>query len=99
MKNPAALTFDTPADMTKYAMDGMASMEGMGPGLHLHIVLDGGTTLMPNGDQVTPAGSHRYKYALPSWSAGPHTVKVYWADNKTHAARGTVQTVTFTCSP
>lgn len=99
VKNPVTLTFDTPADMTKYTMGGMAPMEGMGPGLHFHILVDGGTTLMPNGDQVTQAGSHRYKYTLPSLSAGSHTVKVYWADNKTHAARGPVQTVTFSCSP
>ncbi len=98
VKNPVALTFDTPADMMKYTMGGMASMEGMGSGLHFHVVVDGGTMLMPNGDQVTKAGDHRYKYALPNLSAGLHTVKVYWADNKTHAARGPVQTVTFTCS-
>lgn len=98
VKNPVTLTFDTPADMTKYTMGGMASMEGMGPGVHLHLVVDGGTTLMPNGDQVTKAGDHRYKYALPSLSAGSHTVRAFWADNKTHAARGPVQTVSFTCS-
>jgi hypothetical protein len=53
---------------------------------------------MPTGEQVTKAGEHRYKYALPTLSAGSHTVKAFWADNKTHAARGSVQSVTFTCS-
>ena len=98
VRNPVALMFETPADMTQYTMGGMASMEGMGPGLHLHIIVDGATTLMPNGEQVTKVGDHRYRYALPRLSAGSHTVKVFWADNKTHAARGPVQAVSFACS-
>jgi methionine-rich copper-binding protein CopC len=97
VKNPVTLKFDTPADMMKFTMGGMASMEGMGSGLHLHIVVDG-TTLMPTGEQVTPIGNHRYTYALPRLRAGSHTLKVYWADNKTHGAQGPVHTSAFTCS-
>jgi methionine-rich copper-binding protein CopC len=97
VKNPVALTFDTPTDMKKFTMGGMASMEGMGSGLHLHIVVDG-TALMPTGEQVISIGNHRYTYALPRLRAGSHTIKVYWADNKTHDARGPVHTSAFTCT-
>jgi hypothetical protein len=89
------LTLETPADVTQYTMGGMAAMEGMGPGVHLHIVVDTATTLMPTGDQVATVADHRYRYTLPSLSAGSHMVKVFWADNKTHAARGPVQTVRY----
>lgn len=97
VKNPVVLTFETRADMAKYTMGGMASMEGMGTGVHLHIIVDGATTLMPTGEQVTPAGRHTYKVTLPSLSAGSHTMRVFWGDNKTHAARGPVQAVSFAC--
>ncbi|HYM90095.1 MAG TPA: hypothetical protein VEW91_00500, partial [bacterium] len=76
---------------------GMGSTGGMDSGVHLHIVLDG-ATLMPSKDQLTAGKPHQYKYTLPTLKAGPHTMKVYWADNKTHDARGPIHAAAFTCS-
>jgi len=98
--NPVTLVIETPGDMKTMTMGSMASMSNMGsmsgttPGVHLHIVTDGATA-MPSADQLTKVGENRYKYSLPLLPAGAHTVKVYWADNKTHAVRGALQTVTF----
>lgn len=96
VKNPVAIVIQTPGDIKKLTMGGMSSMGGMaGPGVHLHIIVDS-VTIMPRSDQLTAMGNHRYRYLLAPLSRGTHTVKVFWADNKTHDAVGPVHTATFT---
>jgi copper resistance protein C len=96
LKNPVAVVIETPADIKAMTMGGMGQMSGMsGPGAHLHILVDGVVT-MPSSDQLTPVGNHRYQYALAPLSAGTHTIKVFWADNKTHQAIGPVHAATCT---
>ncbi len=51
---------------------------------------------MPAAAQLTKIGPSGYKYALPKLGAGAHTIKVFWADNKTHTPKGAVQTVRIT---
>jgi copper resistance protein C len=101
VKNPVAVVIQTPGDIKALTMGGM-NMSGMGstkgPAVHLHILVDGVTT-MPSSDQLTPAGTHRYQYLLAPLSRGAHTVKVFWADNKTHEAVGPVHAATFTVAP
>ena len=99
VKNPVTIIVETPGDMKSLTMGGGGQMSGMGnmggPGVHLHIVVDGVAT-MPTSDQLTAAGSQRYQYVLAPLSPGPHTVKVFWADNKTHGPMGPVHGATFT---
>jgi hypothetical protein len=59
----------------------MGTMSGMGPHVPLHIVVDG-SGYMPTAGQLTKVGPSRYAYRLQTTSAGTHTVKVYWADNR-----------------
>lgn len=98
-KNPVALVIETPGDIKQMTMGGTGHMSGMsgmaGPGVHLHILVDGVVT-MPTSDQLTFLGNHRYQCTLAPLSAGSHTVKVFWADNKTHQAIGPVQAATCT---
>ena len=90
--NPVALVIETPGNIDELTMGGsMSSMSGMA-GTHLHILADA-TTFMPAASQLTKIGPSRYKYTLPKLGAGAHTIKVFWADNKTHAPQGAVQTV------
>jgi methionine-rich copper-binding protein CopC len=96
VKNPVAVVIETPGDIKTLTMDGMGGMGGMsGPKVHLHIMVDG-VANMPSSDQLTAAGNHRYQYMLAPLSRGTHTVKVFWADNKTHDAVGPLHAVTFT---
>lgn len=100
VKNPVVLVIETPADMSQLTMGkSMAPMSGMAsarPPVHLHVIVDG-KTFMPATDQVKKVGPSRYQYAVPgTLAAGTHTVKVLWADDKTHETIGTPQTVTFT---
>jgi methionine-rich copper-binding protein CopC len=99
MKNPVDVVIETPGDIKQLTMGGMGQMSGMsgmaGPGVHLHILVDGVAT-MPASDQLTALSNHRYQYTLAPLSAGTHTVKVFWADNKTHQAMSAVQTATCT---
>jgi methionine-rich copper-binding protein CopC len=105
VKNPVAVVIETPGDMSRLTMGGtMAPMSGMtgmsgtaaaGPHVHLHIVVDG-TVYMPAGSQLTKAGPGRYRYVLPRLKAGMHTVRVFWADDTTHAPAGNVDTATYT---
>ena len=102
VKNPVAVVIETSADISQVTMgSGMSSMSGMGSGhgmaapVHLHIIVDG-TAYMPAVAQMTKVGPSRYQYNLPKLAAGAHTMKVFWADNKTHAPSGAVQTVTYT---
>lgn len=95
--NPVAIVVETPGDMKKLTMGGAGQMSGMGtmagPGVHLHILVDGVAT-MPSSDQLTALGNHRYQYTLALLSPGTHTVKVFWADNKTHQPIGPVHAAT-----
>jgi methionine-rich copper-binding protein CopC len=91
VKAPVALLIDTPADISQFTMgDSMGTMSGMGPHVHLHMVVDG-SAYMPTAGQLTKVGPARYAYRLQTTSAGAHTVKVYWADNKTHEPTGMVK--------
>ncbi len=99
VKNPVAIVVQTPGDIKSLTMGGTGHMSGMGSmggqGVHLHIIVDGVVT-MPTSDQLTAAGSQRYQYVLAPLSSGTHTVKVFWADNKTHEPMGPVHAATFT---
>ena len=88
--------------MAHLATGGMSmdtgSMSGMGPGVHLHIVIDD-HLLMPTASQLVKVGTDRYRYTFGPLSPGPHTIKAYWAANKTHKPVGAIQTVTCTVIP
>ncbi len=98
LKNPVTLVVETPGDISQLTMGGsMGSMSGMGsmssmePQVHLHIIADN-MTIMPTAKQLTKVGVNRYQLQLPTMSPGTHTIKVYWADNKTHEPAGAVLT-------
>ncbi len=98
--NPVALVIETPGDIKKLTTGGteMSGMSSMGAGdapVHLHILVDG-VTSMPSSDQLKALGNNRYQYTLAPLSSGPHTIKVFWADNKTHQPAGPVRTATCT---
>lgn len=99
VRNPVSVVLETTGDMTQLTMGGknMSSMGGMsmGPSVHLHIVVDG-QLLMPAASQLVSAGKDRYRYTFGPLSSGPHSIKVYWADNATHLPVGPVHTVTCT---
>jgi methionine-rich copper-binding protein CopC len=92
IKNPAVLVIETSGDISQMTMGGdMAHMSGMGSQVHLHINVDS-MMIMPTAKQLTKVGPNRYEFRLPSMSPGTHTIKVYWADDKTHTPAGHVQT-------
>ncbi len=92
VKNPVALVVETPGDLDHLTMGGgMAGMSGMDSGIHLHILVDS-LVFMPPASKLTKVGPSRYQYVIGPLSAGMHTIKVFWADNKTHAAVGPVHT-------
>jgi len=107
VKNPVAVVIETPGDISQLTMGramapmpgmsggGMSGGTGMGPRVHLHIVVDG-TAYMPAADQLTKVGPGRYQYLLPKLAAGVHTIKVFWADNSTHAPDSAVESTTCT---
>src|SRR5579883_32293 len=84
LHNPVSVVIETPSDISLVTM-GPKMMSG--PGVHLHIVVDG-VVNMPASDQLTPAGAHRYAYELAPLKPGRHTIEVFWADNHTHAIVG-----------
>ncbi len=93
VKNPAVLVIETPGDISRMTMgNSMAGMSGMGSQVHLHINVDS-MMIMPTAKQLTKVGPNRYELPLPSMSPGTHTIKVYWANDKTHTPAGHVQTV------
>ena len=100
VKNPVAVIIESPGDVRKLTMSGQMSSPGAMTEnkVHLHIMVDGVTT-MPSSDQLTNAGPHKYRYVLAPLSPGKHTVKVFWADNRTHEAIGPVHAATFTVTP
>lgn len=92
VKNPVAVVVETPGDIDHLTMGGgMAGMSGMDSGIHLHILVDS-LVFMPPASKLTKVGPSRYQYVIGPLPAGTHTIKVYWADNKTHAAVGPVHT-------
>jgi hypothetical protein len=99
VRNPVSVVVETTGDMAQLTMganmNSMGSMSGMGPSVHLHIVVDG-HVLMPAASQLVSAGKDRYRYTFGHLSSGPHTIKVFWADNKTHNTVGSVHTVACT---
>lgn len=102
LKNPVAIVIETPGDISQLTMgqtmapmSGMSGAGSMGRHVHLHILVDG-TVYMPSSSQLTKVGPDRYQYVLPKLAAGAHTVKVFWADNSTHAPAGGVETATCT---
>ena len=98
VKNPVSLVLETTGDLAKLTMgEGMnvGGAGGMGPSVHLHMVVDT-HILMPVVSQFANAGKNRYRYTLSRLSSGQHTIKVYWADDKTHESVGPIHTVTFT---
>ncbi|HLN12004.1 MAG TPA: hypothetical protein VK587_02380 [bacterium] len=99
VRNPVSVVLETTGDMAQLtmgaSMNNMGSLSGMGPSVHLHIVVDG-HVLMPAASQLVSAGQDRYRYTFGHLSSGPHTIKVFWADNKTHNTVGPVHTVTCT---
>jgi methionine-rich copper-binding protein CopC len=91
VKNPVSLIIETPGDITQMTTGGhMADMSGMGSQAHLHINVDS-MMIMPMAKQLTKVGPNRYAFAVPPMSPGTHTIKVYWADDKTHTLAGHVQ--------
>ena len=102
VKNPVALVVETPGDISQLtmggnmgSMGGMGSMSNMGSQVHLHVLADS-VVIMPTAKQLTKVGPNRYQLQLPTMSPGTHTIKVYWADNKTHEPVSAVQTATCT---
>jgi copper resistance protein C len=100
LKNPVVLLIETTGDMSRLtvgkSMAPMSGMASMGPQVHLHIAVDG-KMFMPATDQLKKVGPSRYEYSVPGrLAAGTHTIRVFWADDKTHEMAGIAQTVTFT---
>jgi hypothetical protein len=99
LSNSVLVVIETSGDMSQLTMGGMSNMSNMGnmdmgPQVHLHVV--DGTVLIPSAKQMVKAAQDRYQFRLPSLRAGSHTIKVYWADNKTHTPVGMIQTITCT---
>lgn len=92
VKNPVALLVETPGDIDHLTMgNSPAGMSGMDSGIHLHILVDS-LVFMPSASKLTKVGPSRYQYVIGPLSTGMHTIKVFWADNKTHEAVGPVHT-------
>jgi hypothetical protein len=88
VKNPVVVVFETPADLTMMTMS-------MSTAAHLHIDLDKRMT-MPSMKMITKVAVNRYRYSFGTAAAGAHTLRVYWADAKTHKPMGMFQTIVFT---
>ncbi|HYM70023.1 MAG TPA: copper resistance CopC family protein [bacterium] len=95
LANPLTVVIETTGDIATLTMGNNMAMRGMGPHIHLHVLVDS-TAMMPAATQLAKVGPNRYAYKLGHLAAGPHTIKVFWADNTTHAAVGPVHTVTCT---
>jgi methionine-rich copper-binding protein CopC len=89
--SPVDVVFETTADLSKMTVGETTKMRGA----HLHADLDK-RVVMPEMKQIKMLGEHRYQLGLGSASAGRHTVRLYWGDNKTHKPVGAVQTVAIT---
>jgi len=95
VSNPLTVVIETTGDITMLTMGSDMTMSGMGPNVHLHIVVDS-STMMPAAAQLLKLGPNRYGYKLGRLAAAAHTIKVSWADNKTHQPVGPVPSVTCT---
>jgi methionine-rich copper-binding protein CopC len=100
VSSPVLLVFETTADLSKMTMGAtgsgdMPNMQGSKPMTHLHADLDK-RVMMPAMKQIKMLGEHRYQLDLGSAGPGKHTVRLYWADNKTHKTMGMVHSVSIT---
>ncbi len=92
VKNPVTLVIETSGNINELTMGGtMSGMQGMAPHVHLHILVDD-KAFMPAASQLKNVEPSRYENALPPLAAGTHTIKVFWADDSSHAPVGPVQT-------
>lgn len=92
ISSPVSIGFETTADLPKLTM----SKESMAMKMpHLHVDLDKRVS-MPTMNQIVRLGAYRYRYHLGNVAAGPHTVRLYWAEAQTHKPIGPVQTITVT---
>ena len=94
--NPVSVVVQTTGNMAHLTMGGameMGNASGAGSGMHLHIAVDG-KDLMPAAGQLVNAGKNLYRYTLAPLTPGAHTIRVYWADNKTHRPVGPIRSVT-----
>ena len=89
--SPVDVVFETTADLSKMTVGDMTRMQGP----HLHAELDGKIT-MPEMKQIKVLPDRRYQLSLGSATAGRHTIRLYWGDNKTHKMMGMAQSVMFT---
>jgi methionine-rich copper-binding protein CopC len=92
ISSPVSIVFETSADLSKMTM-GKDSMAMQTP--HLHVDIDKRMD-MPAMNQIVRLGANRYRYHLGSVAVGPHTIRVYWAETKTHKPMGPVQTAAVT---
>ncbi len=81
VRNPVSVVLQTTGDMAQLTMGAsmnmgsttsgnMGGMSGMGPSVHLHIVIDG-HLLMPAASQLVSAGKDRYRYTFGPLSVRP----------------------------
>lgn len=84
--------FETPANVAKMTM-GTEKMDMTGP--HVHIAVDKHVN-MPAIKQLLRTGANRYRFTVGAFKSGRHTIRVYWADAKTHKPMGSIQQVTVT---
>lgn len=92
------VVFETPADLTMMTMGGSTPKDGsmsMSMAAHLHIDLDK-RMMMPPMRLLSKVGANRYRYSFGTAATGAHTVRVYWADAKTHKPMGMFQTIVVT---
>ncbi len=92
ISSPVSIVFETSADVSKMTM-GKDSMATQTP--HLHVDIDKRID-MPAMNQIVRLGANRYRYHLGSVAVGPHTIRVHWAETKTHKPMGPVQTAAVT---
>lgn len=71
---PLTLVFDAGIPLTA---DG-GNRDGS---LHVHVRV-GATELMSGPGSLQPLGGTRYRWALPALPPGPHTVRLYWSDDR-----------------
>lgn len=89
--SPIEIIFETEADLAKMTIGPHEMTMGR---THLHIDLDR-RLIMPTMKQITRVGAGRYRVSLGRAVAGPHTIRLYWADSK-HRPMGPVQSIRVT---
>ncbi len=92
ISSPLSIVFETPADLSTMTMS-KDSMAMKMP--HLHVAIDKRMD-MPAMNRIVRLSANRYRYHLGNAAAGPHTIRVYWAEAKTHKPMGMVQAIAIT---